>query len=253
MSGQRLLFYYLWIAPHILLVAVAALMVRRKLQREFPYFFAYVVFEVLQFALIFTLFHSKSASATTYQYSFLACDAISMGLRFAVTNEVFAHMFREYPALRDIGSTALRWTAVILILVGVGMAAYSSNPGLNWVTQVLFIPQRALFVLQLGLLVLLFVFSGHFGISWRNYIFGIALGLGLWAAFELVIVAVRMEFGPNYKAELFHSLDSAVYHCAVLVWLGYLLAPESAGRAVPVLPQHDMDKWKDELERLLQR
>ena len=55
MTAHRLLFLYLWIAPHVLQVALAVMMVRRKLAREFPAFFLYTVFEVLQFAVLFAL------------------------------------------------------------------------------------------------------------------------------------------------------------------------------------------------------
>jgi hypothetical protein len=43
----------------------------------------------------------------------------------------------------------------------------------------------------------------------------------------------------------------ATYHCCVVIWLVYLLAPETAGRPVKKLPANNLEQWNAELQRLL--
>ena len=43
MNLSRFVYLYLWIAPHLLLVPVAILMLRRRLHKEFPIFFFYLL------------------------------------------------------------------------------------------------------------------------------------------------------------------------------------------------------------------
>jgi hypothetical protein len=253
MSAQRFLYYYLWIAPHVILLAVAFLLVRRRLQRELPFFLAYVIFEIVQFVVMFYVIHATWTTNEQYFYVYLAGFACSMALRFGVIYDIVNYLFREYPALGQLGSKLLRWTAALLLLIAVGTAAYSSREGVHLVARLWLVPDRAVSVMQCGLVVLLFVFSKHFGITWRNYVFGIALGMGLRAAFDLGYSAVRIWLGPDYAATTFNMLDNGVYHCAVLVWLGYLLAREPVARRVVPLPANDLEKWNRELERLLQR
>ena len=83
MLVPRWFFLYLWIAPHALLVVLAIMMIRRKLVRQFPAFFSYTVFEVVQFVLLFTLDHVAS-TAQPYFVVWVIGGAGSIGLRFAV-------------------------------------------------------------------------------------------------------------------------------------------------------------------------
>jgi hypothetical protein len=43
----------------------------------------------------------------------------------------------------------------------------------------------------------------------------------------------------------------ATYHCCVLVWLLYVFVPEPAPDVVKELPEHDLEQWNAELQRLL--
>ena len=43
----------------------------------------------------------------------------------------------------------------------------------------------------------------------------------------------------------------ATYHCCVLIWLVYLLVPDSNRRTVKQLPDNNLEQWNAELQRLL--
>jgi len=62
MTVPRWLFFYLWIAPHALQAVLAIVMIRRRLLRQFPAFFAYTVYEVVQFLVLFTMDQFDSVS-----------------------------------------------------------------------------------------------------------------------------------------------------------------------------------------------
>ncbi|MGZ4826460.1 MAG: hypothetical protein ACXVY9_03775, partial [Terriglobales bacterium] len=63
----RLLYYLLWIAPVPVFVGLSALMVRRKLAKEFPIFFAFVLFQVADFVIGFSTYQ---VSRGTYFYAY---------------------------------------------------------------------------------------------------------------------------------------------------------------------------------------
>ena len=42
----------------------------------------------------------------------------------------------------------------------------------------------------------------------------------------------------------------ATYHCCVVIWLVYLLVPETA-HSVKELPENTLEQWNAELQRLL--
>ena len=44
-----------------------------------------------------------------------------------------------------------------------------------------------------------------------------------------------------------------VYHVCVLIWLAYLWLPERVSQfAVKSVPEHDLETWNEELQRLIQ-
>jgi ABC-type transport system involved in multi-copper enzyme maturation permease subunit len=99
------------------------------------------------------------------------------------------------------------------------------------------------------LLLFLFVFSYYFRISWRSFVFGIASGLAFYLAVQLAVSALAAH---TYIAAA-NTIDTGAYHCSVLIWLSYLLQPHRSPVRVKSLPNHQLESWNLELERLLQR
>src|SRR5579872_7134642 len=119
----RYAMYGLWIAHPVLQCSVAAIMLRRKLSRIMPMFFAYIVSQIVIFAFLFPT--ELLGSKWSYFYLYWATTAVSAVLGFMVIREIFRDVFRPFPALRDMGSVIFRWagivmTAVGLILLGAG-------------------------------------------------------------------------------------------------------------------------------------
>jgi hypothetical protein len=113
--------------------------------------------------------------------------------------------------------------------------------------------ERTASILQCGLLVLIFALASFLNLSFRSYVFGIALGLGIFSSVELAASAIRAEIGSAYNGLLDYFI-MATYHCCVLIWAFYLWVPERSSQyALKVLPQSDLDNWNKELQRLLKQ
>jgi len=111
--------------------------------------------------------------------------------------------------------------------------------------------ERTASILQCGLLVGVFILSTYLRLSWRSYVFGIALGLGIFSSIELVTSAIRAETGHAYTKPLDY-LTMATFHACVLIWAFYLWAPERSSQySLKVLPEADLENWNQELQRLL--
>src|SRR5580704_9759885 len=168
----RPLFYYLWIAPHILQAVIVVLMIRRRLYKQFPIFLLYTIFELFQFVVLLTVFiRFGSLADERYRGAFLVGTAISAALRFGIIYEIFNEVFRNYDALRDLGRASFRWATVFLLLVGVALAG-THGSGADAFLRIVPILDRTVYLMQCGLLVFLFVFSSYFALSWRNYAYG---------------------------------------------------------------------------------
>lgn len=248
------LFYYLWIAPHLLLTIVLILIVQRKLYKQFPMFLLYTAFELVQFVILFAGDRGlANLSDPHYRRVFVVGAGISTALRFAVIFNICAHMLRDYPGLSEVGRSLFRWATVILLLIAATVAASTLGSVAEGQVALLSVMDRTASIMQCGLLLLLLVFSQYFALSWRKCAFGLTLGFGVFASVELATSAIRAQVGTA-GADYLDLVVMATYHCCVLIWSLYLVVPERTGvRPTTVLPPADLELWNHEMQRMLQQ
>jgi hypothetical protein len=248
----HILWYYLWIAPHVLQVVILYAMVRRGLQRQFPAFFLYTILEVLQTAVLFAVAQSRS---NAYHSLYAVGLALSTAIRFWLIYELFVYFFHSYPTLSASGKLLFRAATMAFLLSAIGLAVVAPAGGTDPLLRPMFTVDRTVSILQCGLLIVLFLFSRYFSLSWRTDAFGIALGMGIFASVELATSAIWLHLAAfrAYGNTFVNLLTMGAYHCVVVIWLFYLLRTEPAMAATPrPLPKHDLEVWNQELERLLQ-
>src|SRR6266550_3571505 len=113
-SKIQLAYNALWMIQPVLQLGVAGIMFRRKLHQTFPVFFAYILFQIPIFCLVFAAYEWGSYSQ--YFYTYWICAAISLVLGFKVIHEIFLDVFRPYHALKDLGSVLFKWAALVMLL-----------------------------------------------------------------------------------------------------------------------------------------
>lgn len=251
MHSHSLLWHYLWITPRLFQVAILGAMIRRHLYREFPFFFAYTLWEAVLGLTLFALDHLPSITGEQYWQVHWFGLVVSTALRFGLIWEIFSHVFRPYPALWEFGKLVSGWAGALLLIVAAAVAVYSPSPQGPWMLSGVYVIGRTISIIQCGLLLFLFLFSSYFGLSWRSYIFGIAAGLGIYATVDLAASSIWMQTGPYHPNDIFGFVTMATFHCCVLIWFFYLISQEPVRRTVGEIPHNDLEVWDRELGRLL--
>ena len=252
MVPHSLLWHYLWIAPCVLQASIVYVIICRGLYRRIPAFVLYSLFIVVIKSILFILDHDSSFPYRQYWLVDFVGTAISIVLRFAVTYEVYSLICRPYSGLQALGRVLLRWSAGLLLLAAVVVSAYAPGGDVPIVAGLLAL-DRGVSLIQCGLLLVLFLFSTYFHLSSRSYVFGIAVGMGVFSAVDLAVVAIRITRGPTAGGYFLDFVNMAAYHAAALIWLSYLLLPEPGGANMSTPPDHNLDDWNRELQRILQR
>jgi hypothetical protein len=250
MPYRGFIFQYLLIVPHVLLIVVLIALVRRRLYREYPIFLAYIVVEIAQAIIMIPLIESPATTGSRYSIPYAVSLAATTALRFGIIQEIFVHVLRGHVALAGLGKPVFRWVTVGLLSIALLLTIYA-GPNTHQSMFMVYLFDRFASILQSGLLVGLFLFSSSLGLSWRSHAFGIALGVGVIASVNLAASAIWYETGYTYSTAL-NYLIMVVFHCSVLIWIFYLFAPERR-YAAAALPQHDLETWNLELERLLKQ
>ena len=218
----------LWSAQPVLQLAVAVVLWRRKERLQFPVFFAYLLSQILIFAVTFPLWRMARASEALYEWYFWSYwlgAAVNAALGFKVIHEIFLDVFRPYPTLKDLGTVLFKWAAVVMLMVS-AVVAFSGSSHSYPIVDAVTTLQRSVRLVQCGLVLFLLLFSRFLGVSRRQHSFGLALGFGLFASVELALLVLAS--GGLLQREAVNLINTATYDCSILIWLGYALARHAA-------------------------
>ncbi len=217
----RLSDYALWFSTPILLGGVLVVMWRRGFHKDYPYFFNYIVLQALSDPVLALI--SARFSYTAYYYAYYVHLGLSFLISFAVLQEIFQDAFRPYEALRDLSAILFRWSALVILLVGVMWAINATQKSeADWVMNMILVADRSLRMMQCGLVFFLLLFGTYLGIPHRSLLFGISVGFGLFAAVNMLVATFASHQGISAAA--LSRANSIAYLFTVLIWLGYSLA-----------------------------
>jgi hypothetical protein len=254
LQAHSILWDYLWIAPNVLLLFLALLAFRR-LRRQFPIF---IIFALVMGAEQLSLYVADvipSVNPATWWKMFWAGLLIEALLKFALIGELFSRLFGLYSSLAKLGKSLISGLGVVLVFVAALAAAYTPKDHINWILSGAHVLEQTIYLIECGLILFLFLFAAYFKLTWNRYAFGIALGLGVSACLHLACWALLANgnLAPQYRV-LLDFLRMTAYHLCVLIWFYYLLVPQRSviTPAIPP-PEHHLELWNRELERLLQQ
>jgi hypothetical protein len=185
-----------------------------------------------------------------YFYTYWICEAISTMLGLAVVYEIFRAIFSSHLALRKLASTVFAVAIVLLIVLGIIVMYVQPQAQTNIGSPIMVVAEAIRFV-QVGLLMLLFVFSTAFGLHWRAHVFGIALGLGIFASVDLVNVTLRSYFG-NGAADFLNMARVGALCLSLLMWVAYLYVPERVTSG-EVPDRAQLEQWNQAVMELINR
>jgi hypothetical protein len=234
---------YLWCAQPILQSVVAVILWHRKMHKQFPVFFLFLLVQVANFAIIFPLW--LVGDFKMYFVFFWLGEAANAVLGFKVIHEIFLDVFRPYHTLKDLGTLLFKWAGVVMLLVSVVVAfsnSFDQSPLVHAVTTL----QRSVRIVQFGLILFLLLFSRFLGVSRKQVSFGISLGFGLFAGVELMLMALNS--GGFVRQGNLNLVNMVTLILAILVWCGYSLSRKAV--RVAAVNHLQTQRWEQGLADL---
>jgi hypothetical protein len=211
--------YVNWLAGPLLQITLLILMVRRKSHKVFPRFFSYILFQTIKSACLFVVY--RCFSPESYFDAYWTGNALSVIFTVAVMDEILRSLFKEYGGIQILGTTIFRWSCGLLFLLAILGALSSSETGADRVVAAVFSFDRSVRLTQVGLFLVLMLLCRFLRNYSRQQVFGIALGFGVFASVELILVSIVMWYGSG-QAAIISILKSTAYNAVTLVWIGYL-------------------------------
>jgi|SRR5712671_1368192 len=232
--------------PSCLLVVLLALLVRRRVYKALPYFFAYAAFAVGADIARFVTHSHRHLYYLTYWITEACYDFLGILVMYEVLHAVLGNLTRAWWA-------RLIFPMVLVAGIGMSLARASAVPSrLSGPEFYIVIGEIAVRFVQV------FVFAGLvtlvpvLGLRWRQYPFGVATGFGLYATIMLLTTTKFSDFGTRFKL-LWGWTSLVAYSVAVLIWIWFFSVPqklETPIAEISALSPGDLKQYKDALRRM---
>jgi hypothetical protein len=171
-----------------------------------------------------------------YFDAYWAGNALSVLLAVTVMDEILHHLLKQYGGIQRLASIIFRWACGLLLLLSIVNALSNEQASADRVVSVVMAFDRSVRVMQCGLCFLLLILCRLLRNCWRQRVFGIALGFGVFASIELVLVSIVMKFGDGSIA-IVSLIKSAAYNAVTLLWIVYVRRQSEAPVEIELAPQ----------------
>ena len=225
--------YVSWVVGPVLQITLLIFMLQRKLHLVFPRFFSYIVFQIVKSAILFVIYRYDHE---TYFDAYWAGNALSVLLAVTVMDEILHNLLREYGGIQSLASLIFRWSCGLLLLLAIVNAFSSQQTNADRVVSAVLAFDRSVRVMQCGLFFLLMILCRFLRNCWKQHVFGIALGFGIFASIELVLVSIMMHFGDG-PVPIVSLVKSAAYNGVTLLWVIYLRRQNESILEIDAAPQ----------------
>ncbi|MGO9124899.1 MAG: hypothetical protein ACLP6G_08410 [Terriglobales bacterium] len=257
MLSLSLAWHIVWFTRVILSLALFIVIIKCHLYKQYLLFAVHSGWIAVAGIVLVAMNYVSFVSGNQYFAGTAISNGVEAALAFAIIYQIFAERARYYPAASSLGVVAFRATTLICVAIAIALAWFAPAQGPDQPTSIYAVIQRTVRTLQCGQLIFLFLFCAYFRLSWRSRTFGIALGLCILTSSSLATNAIYSQIAAgrmwNLGKYTLALLSDSTYLVAVLVWLSYLLAPEPTPQLIDAtLPDHDLETWNRELERLLE-
>ena len=203
---------FLQFIPSLLQAFLLWLLIRRRAQCAFPFFFAYTAFGVAAgVARFVALGHVRA-----YFWTYWVTDAIYVLLATATLFEIFRRIFRNatrvwwrllfFPGIIAVSILLTKWRmdAVPSKLTGLTVWIVNGEIAVRFAQVITFA--------ALGTLVLLL------GLRWNKQERGITAGFGMYATVMLLMTTKYWDAGPGFRMAF--SWASIIFYCvALIIWI----------------------------------
>jgi hypothetical protein len=231
MNGM--IMYVSWFVGPVLQLTLLIFMFQRKLHGVFPRFFSYVVFQIVKTGILFGIYRYCQEN---YFDAYWTGNAISVLLSVTVMDEILQNLLRQYGGIQRLTTLIFRWACGLLLLLSIVTAFSSQQTGSDSMISVVLAFDRSVRFMQCGLFFLLLILCRLLRNCWRQHVFGIALGFGIFAGIELILVSIVMYFGEG-RGAIISLIKSAGYNAVTLLWVVYLRRPSESIAVLDLCPQ----------------
>jgi hypothetical protein len=204
----------IWMMDPFVCLWIVFMLRRRSLVREYPFFFAFAIFQIFDFVIMYTAHH---ISYKVYFWTYWPLLPVEALFGLGMIYEIYNRCFRPFETLSAFSTSLFKW-AVALLILGALVAAYLNvGSEADRAMHGFFILARSTGVVQIGLILLILALKRIGGLHWPRLDNALALGLGISSAGYAIGMTMRIYEGRTFDAWISAVLQIS-YTLAVVIW-----------------------------------
>jgi hypothetical protein len=176
-----------------------------------------------------------------YFYTYWTSYALEAILSLMVIYSIFKLAMAPLKGLQTLGMLVFRWVAAISVAVAIGVAVTPHLSGVKFMTAMITQLQQTSSILTLCLLLFVCFAIRPMGLSFRSRIFGVSLGLGVFATINLVNSAWLAHYANMYS--VFSLVNGLAVGLTLLTWSAYFAFPEPKRRIITLPTTSPFLRW----------
>ena len=239
--------YVLWLLPQLCVCIVLVRIMRNNIVRDFPYFAAYCLLQLVRFTALFAIgFNHRVA----YFFTYWPLEIFDVLLSIAVIRDIYWRSFRNYPALRTFGVALFHWALALSILISAVTAAGTSGKDLDRITVGVLVFDQVGAVVRGGLLLLLLCIALFFRLRWNYRQLGVVIGFSIYVIVELAAVSMRRYVGVS-GGHAYSLISNIAYNCCCGVWVWIFARQRSDAADGFPYSASELDSWNSSLQSMV--
>lgn len=217
---------------------------RKRAISDFKMLTAFVASEVLSDIILIPVLFFRKALGIPYAvathvnfYAYWVIFALQTALLIGIVYGVFDLAMKPLKGLHQMGKLAFRWVASVAVLLSLalGLGPHLSSPEHSitsaWISATTHIAQ-GVSILVLCLLLFVCFAVKPLGLTFRSRIFGVSLGLGIYATVQLVASAWASMSPTQSVYSPINLLNAVGAIFGYGIWLTYFAMPEPERRMI---------------------
>jgi hypothetical protein len=215
MLNEQLLRIF-WISGMLLQAVLAATMLYRRAWRSYPAFSAFILLVTLRSPILFASYHSAHWYLRIYLVG-MCIETIIIGF---VLIEIIRDVFAPLKSLPRNEGMCFLAALTIVAVVSIGIGVYHpANQNGHWLS-VLRTVHRSASMIAAATMAFIVLFSAKLGIYWRDWVYGIGLGMLFFFLVDSVCSALSANATPQAFLWL-RYIPMLAGFIALTTWLFY--------------------------------
>jgi hypothetical protein len=220
---------------------------KRGFYRRFPAMGTYLALRVVSAPLLLVTYYIQSlpwgrSYFQVYFFTYWLVYIASAVLLLMVCIEVFRSALSGLPGLMKIGIVIFRWAVLVSVVLTFSSVSFVHR-GILIIPDIARGLMRSVSLLELFLLAFLCLSMNALRLSVRDMAFGIALGFGLMASNDFVVISL-MSRHSSLTAPLQFVYESAVL-VSLGVWVAYCALPEAVRKPLMMPASSTIFRWNE--------